>query len=82
MSLETKCLWRQNVSGDKMSLETFYLRQDNMHFTYNMSLETYNNVSKNSFFMSPKMFKNLSGHQKAIIYIFKKILIWVKLSLK
>ena len=45
-----------------MSPETFYLRQDNMPFTYNMSPETYNNVSKKSFFMSPKMFKNLSGH--------------------
>ena len=56
-----------------MSPETFYLRQDNMPFTYNMSPETYNNVSKKSFFMSPKMFKNLSGHTaKKPSYIFKK----------
>ena len=79
-----KCLRRQNILGDKMSPETFYLRQDNMPFTYNMSPETYNNVSKKSFFMSPKMFKNLSGHtDKKPSYIFlKKILIWVKHSLK
>ena len=44
-----------------MSPETFYLRQDNMPFTYNMSPETYNNVSKKSFLCLQKCSKTYLG---------------------